>query len=987
MKRPLALLLCLALIPLPMPGSHVRADDSDIFGANIQPNIMIFVDSSGSMADEIPGEPYNPATIYAGTFQSGAVYNKTGTNRYSFYAESVAQVTGDTAAETTAVRNALNTVGYWSGRIRRSNVNLNTGNYINYVNSPAGTLTPKMTIAKRVVANIINNVEGVRFGLSRFAGNGSMGPGGAAVVAPIGSSKSDLITALNGIPTSGYTPLGGALRDIGNYYKGLGDFNGNHRSSPIQYECQPNFVIFMSDGLQNGTVDVRTEATLRRTQDHSTTYVGTQNVIVHTVGFAVAESERAAANEVLRQAAINGGGTFYDTNNEGQLAHALEDAIRQITAAIFTFATPVIPTTSATGINRAYLAAVQSDPSRPFWRGYVKAYNRDANGLVKTYETGPKIGQPNEDNDCTVPNPDDPSTPLPCYAWEAGSLLAGMSAASRTIYTATAVNGTREVFSTSISETRFGLSAGDTATRDKIVNFVRGAVDYNDEDADGDTTEERPWKLGDVFHSTPVVVTPPFLPSQDATYVQFRQDYASRAPVVIVGSNGGMLHAFRESDGVELWGFIPPDLLARLRDLTPPTGDHPYFVDSSPIAADVKINSGDGRGLAWHTVVVFGERRGGRYYHALDVTNTENPRYLWSFTDPDGRSGESWSEPVIGKIKLSDGTEKYVAFFGGGYDTSSNNATGRAFFAVDLQTGQKLWDYYKTATTDDRKYMHYSMPASPLVLDLNGNGYVDRIYIGDVGGQVWRFDISEATTLVSGRATNWSGKLFFSHTTPTTTAPPAGEYYPAQAIYGTINAAWNDKGRTQLWIYFGTGDRNHPNATTSSPDTNRFYGVWDNTAITNGTHLTESSLFDVTDTGGAITQGWFFKLGNSEKVLASADIFNSVVFFTTFTPTGDVVCGSGGGDAKLYAVEMKTGFAALDWSNNAVRFTTTSAANPRATVVGTGIASTPRVTLTDQGTSLSVFTVVGTTSQQLPATPAPPPDFMRRILYWREVMP
>jgi type IV pilus assembly protein PilY1 len=981
MRKLLALLLCLALLPFPLPVSRVHADDSDIFGANIEPNIMLFIDSSGSMDDEIPAEPYNPATTYSGSRNPVKVYKSERRGGYGEYANTIADVPSASA------RTALSSVGYWSGRIGGQRYNLWVGNYLNYVNSAASATEKKIIIARRVISNIINNTEGVRFGLSKFADNGSMGPGGARVIAPIGSSKSDLITAVNGVSPSGYTPLGGALRDIGKYYKGLGDYYANYATSPIQYECQPNFVIFMSDGLQNGTVDVRTEATLRRTQDHSTTYVGTQNVIVHTVGFAVDESERDAANDILEEAATNGGGNFYYSSNEAQLEAALEDAIRQITAAVFTFATPVIPTTSATGINRAYLAAVQSDPSRPFWKGFVKAYNRDSDGLVKTYTSGPKVGQPNEDGDCTVPNPDDPASPLPCFAWEAGSVLAGISAASRTIYTATAVNGSRELFSTSISETRFGLTAGDTATRDKIVNFVRGAVDYNDEDADGDRTAERPWKLGDVFHSTPVVVTPPFLPSQDATYVAFRQTNATRTAVIIVGSNDGMLHAFRESDGVELWGFIPPDLVSRLKELIPPTGDHGFFLDSSPVAADVKIDTGDGQGLTWHTIVIFGERRGGRYYHALDITDPTNPRYLWSFTDPDGKSGESWSEPVIGKIKMSDGTEKYVAFFGGGYDTESNNTTGRAFFVVNVQTGQKLWEYYKSGATDDRRYMHYSIPASPLALDLNGNGYIDRVYIGDVRGQVWRFDISEATTLSGGLASNWTGKLFFAALTPTTTAPSAGEYYPTQAIYGTINAAWFDKERTKLWIYFGTGDRNHPNATTTSPNTNRFYGVYDNTNMTNGTYLTETSLLDVTTSGGTITQGWYFTLANNEKALASADIFNKVVFFTTFTPTGDAVCGSGGGDAKLYAVQMTSGFAALDWSNDAEPYTTTTASNPRGTVIGTGIASTPRVTLTDQGTTLSVFTVVGTTSQQLPATPAPPPDFMRRILYWREMMP
>ena len=43
-------------------------------------------------------------------------------------------------------------------------------------------------------------------------------------------------------------------------------------------------------------------------------------------------------------------------------------------------------------------------------------------------------------------------------------------------------------------------------------------------------------------------------------------------------------------------------------------------MDGSPIAADVKIGSTP----AWKTVVLFGQRRGGRNYYALDITNTTN---------------------------------------------------------------------------------------------------------------------------------------------------------------------------------------------------------------------------------------------------------------------------------------------------------------------------------------------------------------------------
>ena len=141
--------------------------------------------------------------------------------------------------------------------------------------------------------------------------------------------------------------------------------------------------------------------------------------------------------------------------------------------------------------------------------------------------------------------------------------------------------------------------------------------------------------------------------------------------------------------------------------------------------------------------------------------------------------------------------------------------------------------------------MNFSIPANPLALDLNNDGYIDRVYIGDVGGQMWKFDLSNRrlplTGGTSGTVNNWTGKRFFragSDTNP----PAAGEYYPTQAIYGAANAAL-DANRA-LWIYFGTGDRNHPNNAAA----NRFYGIKDATTMTNGSTYTEatSGMVDAT---------------------------------------------------------------------------------------------------------------------------------------------
>src|SRR6185295_20175894 len=185
----------------------------------------------------------------------------------------------------------------------------------------------------------------------------------------------------------------------------------------------------------------------------------------------------------------------------------LQDAIRQILAATFSFATPVVPTTGTSGIDNAYLAAFQSDPSARFWKGYIKSYQRDTTtGLIPVDGNGIPLSS--------------------ALVWEGGQKLANASASSRTIYTN--VSGVRQSFTkTNTAITQALLNASSSTEHDKIIDFIRG-IDSYDSDGDGNTTEERAWKLGDIFHSTPVLITKPPLETLDSTYNTFKNNNASR---------------------------------------------------------------------------------------------------------------------------------------------------------------------------------------------------------------------------------------------------------------------------------------------------------------------------------------------------------------------------------------------------------------------------------------------------------------------------
>src|SRR4030042_3236632 len=168
---------------------------------------------------------------------------------------------------------------------------------------------------------------------------------------------------------------------------------------------------------------------------------------------------------------------------------------------------------------------------------------------------------------------------------------------------------------------------------------------------------------------------------------------------IFAGANDGMFHAFNDDSGEEEWAFVPPNLLNSLQALHADV--NATFVDGSPKAFIVRNSDGSMN----QAILIFGQRRGGNRYYALDVTTPSSPQYLWEINpDPTGSSysemgqlGQSWSTPNIGKIACQSGAphcvsgERWVAFIGGGYDTNQDNnpvttsdSRGRAVYVIDV---------------------------------------------------------------------------------------------------------------------------------------------------------------------------------------------------------------------------------------------------------------------------------------------------------------
>ncbi len=118
-------------------------------------------------------------------------------------------------------------------------------------------------------------------------------------------------TLINSITTMGLdgagNPLGAQMKHAGDYFEGhLAGYD-----SPTLYACQPSFAILITDGKATSTDPVVIEATKSTRSDHSSTFAGTQNVIVHVIAFALPQADiDAGAVQELKNVAIAGGGSY-----------------------------------------------------------------------------------------------------------------------------------------------------------------------------------------------------------------------------------------------------------------------------------------------------------------------------------------------------------------------------------------------------------------------------------------------------------------------------------------------------------------------------------------------------------------------------------------------------------------------------------------------------------------------------------------------------
>ena len=310
------------------------------------------------------------------------------------------------------------------------------------------------------------------------------------------------------------------------------------------------------------------------------------------------------------------------------------------------------------------------------------------------------------------------------------------------------------------------------ASGPNLVNFLRGQSAFGGYLA-GDTTKlyrsRKGHVLGDIVNSQLLYVSAPSLNYADTGYgdsgTGFKASHAHRPSMVYVGANDGMLHAFyapKSTDanwadrGKEAWAVIPSVVLPNMAKLadTALGSHHQYFVDGSPVSADVYT------GGSWRTILVGGLNKGGRAYYALDITDPATPKALWEFkasssgcvansSDADAADnssdcnlGLSFGQPVI--TKLSNGT--WVVLVTSGYN-NTQPGDGRGYlYVLDAGTG-RIVKRIGTGAGDS------SAPSglrelTTYVSNVQQDNTALRVYGGDLLGNVWRFDINAGTAVL-----------------------------------------------------------------------------------------------------------------------------------------------------------------------------------------------------------------------------------------------
>lgn len=702
--------------------------------------------------------------------------------------------------------------------------------------------------------------------------------------------------------------------------------------SPIEdVECQVNnHIVLLSDGQPNGNKSVsKVQNMIGRNCSGSgsgkcgpelTEFLSEANdatgasVKTHTIGFAANDD----VNNYLNQLASKGGGEFYRADDSESLLQVFNTILTNIKDDNATFVAPGVAVNQQnrlTHLDQLYFALFKPSESA-FWPGNLKRYRLSNSAIVDV--TGIDAVDPNTGFFANTarsywsPQVDGGDV-------EVGGALSQLTL-SRSVYAFDDSPGA--IFSSSnrlvetndditISDLNLDAFANKEAIRTELLKWSRG-VDVFDVDGDMQTTDIN-LMIGDPIHSQPVVV-----------------NYGTNDDVVIVATNHGFLHSFDTDDGTENFAIIPKDLLGNLYKFyeNANTQEHTYGMDG-----DLVVRYHDDK--VW---LYAGMRRGGNNYYVIDITQKLNPKFLFKI---DGSSndfsnlGQSWSKPILTKIKIG-GSEKDVMIFAGGYDPDQDNKSdrtvdseGNSVFIVDADTGELLWSASNEDADLNIPEMKYSIPARVAVIDRDYDGLVDHMYVADMGAQIFRLDIYNGNSraeLVKGKlmatlgADDPENNRRFYYAPDVSQISLGDEQYYAVAIgsgfrAGPLNNTVQDKfymfKDTGVFMRDEEGEFMFPEAPFTEAD------LYD--ATLHELTSADDNARQIANTDFASKNGWMIRLDTrGEKVLSSPLIFDFKIFFTTYLPASasESTCAPPTGFSRAYLVDLFNANSVTDMNNN-----------------------------------------------------------------------
>jgi type IV pilus assembly protein PilY1 len=873
------------------------------------------------------------------------------------------------------------------------------GNWLNWNSNAPTVQKSRLDIVKEAVNGLSASLRNVNVGVMRF--NRSDGGRVIAALEDIETARDNVQDIVSGLSASGQTPLSETLYEATQYYMGRAvdfgnsidgrsvaasrvgnDPDGPQYQAPLDEACSKNFVILLTDGeptADQGAVDrilalpdfattvaancdgsgegrcLDDLAAYLATYDLNPTLPGIQTVTTHTIGFTT-------DFPLLETTAARGGGEYLTADDTASLATALSGIVLSIFDNTGSFAAPTVPVNAfnrTENLGDVYLSVFQPS-ERTRWTGNLKKYR---------FSDGELVGQ---DGESVI----DPLTGLfrrDAYSFwseEPDGDRAGEGGAASRL----PENNQRRLFSNVA-----GGNLSDAANRIRIDNANISAAlasvpadeqreliewtlgrDSRDQDQDGDLAETRR-DMGDALHVQPVTLLHAGTEEEPVTSV-------------FLPTNDGFLHAFDGNTGAELWAFIPARLLAGLYPLylNEESASKHYRLDGE---ISLVIVNDDGRpGLSGEerAILLFGMGRGGDGIFAVDVTARDAPQLLWeiSSSNPDFADlGQTWSTPAAARVRV-DSEIRNVVVFGGGYDPGQDNSNyrtdtqGNAIYMVDLLSGDYIWSAGSPDAVQDHRLalpdMQHSIPAPVRPLDLNGDGFADRMYVGDMGGRLWRFDIVNGQpqdNLVEGGVL---ASLGGAAAAPDATAADLRRFYAAPDVVPTVINR-----KLVILLNIGSGYRGHPLDTAISEqffsvrDFNA-YGVIDSAAYPD-TPVSIDQLTDITDDASPTlpfnSTGWRLRLnqGPGEKVLGESLTLENTVFFTSFTP-GETAneCSAGTGLNRLYAIRSLDGSPRIDLDRSAELEPLTTSDRFRELRSGIPVMTINRVAGEDKKTGICV---------------------------------